>query len=522
MRKAAALFLLSLFIFICGCGGARTKSTDMYKKAVSLQREGKEDAALKTLQKAIEVYPKNIPAHQKYQDILISEGKRDQVLSEYRQKTTESPREASYQYLYGRLLGWEKGRSYFEKSILLNRKFAWGYYGLGLSCLKEGKISDAAQELEKALELDPEIAEAHLQLGRAYAMLGRLGEAEQEFKKVVEIDPGNADGYFYVGNISLITGNINEAEESYKKALELDPKSLKAQGAMGKVYLLRGKTQDAINIFRKVLKDTPDDPWAHINLGRALFLNEQRNEGIKCFKEALLLKHDMPELHYLLALAYMDTHQWEDARRELAITQRYKKNFPGIHKALALIDLSNGKEYEAEAELAAEEKQNSHDPETYYIRGQILYRRFQILKAEEQFKKALSIDSRYYPAYLGLGQIEEYFNEFGRAVKVYEEALVIFPDDIEITYRMARCYSLWGQDKPAIEYLGKSLELGMNDWGRIDNDKAIQGMKYMPEVSGLLDKYRKKPGKVAKTRHSELMSNYDLIYNQINSAYRKI
>jgi hypothetical protein len=62
----------------------------------------------------------------------------------------------------------------------------------------------------------------------------------------------------------------------------------------------------------------------------------------------------------------------------------------------------------------------------------------------------------------------------------------------------------------------------MDDWNRIGADPAIQGLKYMPEVATLLDTYKKKPGAITKTKHSELISSSDLIYYQVNRAYRKM
>lgn len=522
MRRSV---VISVLIFlIAGCGSAKIKSMEVYRQGLTLQREGKNPEALALYQKSIEIYEKNIPAHQSYQDILILQGKKEDALGKYKARLNENPRESTCNYLYGRLLGWENGKEYFKKSISLNKKFAWGYYALGQSLMLEKKYADAAAEFEKSIELDPEIAEVHLQLGRAYAMRGKLGDAEQEFKRVIEIDPASPDGYLYLGNISLITGNINEAATNYGKALEIAPSSGSALNAMGKIYLIRGNTGEAIKVFEKVLSQRPSDPWSSLNVARALYLGEKQGEAVKFFKQGIKQSPHMPEAHYLLALAYMDAKSWQDARNELATVERLNPKAHGIHKARALICLANGDESGAEKELLLEEKINSRDPETYYIRGQIFYRRAmlsQILKAEEQFKNALAMDSRYYPAYLGLGQIEaDWFREYGRAVRVYQEALVIFPGDIEITYRIGRCYSLWGQDKPAIEYFRKAFELGMDDWKRIDGDTAIQGMKYMPEISELLDTYRKKPRGISKTKHSELISTSDLIFNQINHAYK--
>ncbi|MHC9543739.1 MAG: tetratricopeptide repeat protein [Vulcanimicrobiota bacterium] len=517
------VFIAVLALLLCGCGGAKKKSDEFFRKGLELEKVGKTAEALQLYQKATETYGKNVKAQEHIQDILIAQGKKDDVLKKYKNLMGENPRDGHYYYLYGRLLGWDKGKEYFNKCISVSRKSPWGYYGLGLSLQAEKQFEDSLENLQKAVDIDPNMVDAHIQLGRTYAMLGKLKEGESEFRKAVEIDPASADGYFYLGNMCLINGSIGEAQMDYEKVLTLDPSSKKALAGMAKIHLLKGDGKEAMRVFQKIQKLNPDDSVVQVGLARSLYLQDKKNDAVKLLKKALW-SGSTNEIHYLLALAYMDQGRWSDALEEFSKLERNIKNFPGIHKAKALIHLANGRESQAEEELAKEVKINPRDPEVCYIKGQILFRRFQILKAEEEFKSALAIDSRYYPSYLGLGQVEEYFKEYARALNVYDESLAVFPNDVEILYRMGDCYS-WrgapGDEKRAYECWKKAFELGMDDWNRVSNDMAIQGLKDMPEVAELLKKYQPKPGAISKYKHSQLMSTTDIISGVVNRAYRK-
>jgi len=520
-RKLAIIAVVALLL--CGCGGAKKKSDEYFRKGLEMERSGKTTEALQLYQKAAEVYGKNVKAHEHIQDILIGQGKKEEVLNRYKSLMTENPRDGHYCYLYGRLLGWDKGKDYFKKCITISRKSPWGYYGLGISLQVEQQFEDSIDNLQKAVDLDPGIVDAHLQLGRTYAMTGRLKEGEAEFRKAVEIDPASAEGYFYLGNMCLINGSLGEAQMDYEKALSIDPASKKALSGMAKIYLLKGDGKEAMRVFQKMQKLDPESPAVQVGLARSLYLQDKKADAVKLLRKALWTG-STNEIHYLLALAYMDQGKWNDALEEFSKLEAGAKNFPGIHKARALIHLANGRESEAEAELAKEAKVSPRDPELCYIRGQILFRCFQILKAEEQFKAALEIDSRYYPSYLGLGQIEEYFKEYARAINVYEEALAVFPGDVEILYRMGDCYS-WrgapGDEKRACESWKKAFELGMDDWSRVNSDIAVQGLRDVPEMAELLKKYQPRPGAVTKYRHSQLMSTTDIISGVVNRAYRR-
>ena len=54
-------------------------------------------------------------------------------------------------------------------------------YHLGMLRLREGRISDAIEQLKTCLELDPGYGEAHDGLGRAYTLLGQREEAQKHF-----------------------------------------------------------------------------------------------------------------------------------------------------------------------------------------------------------------------------------------------------------------------------------------------------------------------------------------------------
>jgi len=517
------VFITVLALLLCGCSGAGKKSDELFRKGLELERGGKTAEALQFYQKATLTYGKNVKAHEHIQDIMTAQGKKDDLLKQYKNLMQENPRDGHYCYLYGRLLGWDKGKEYFKKCISASRRSPWGYYGLGLSLQIDRQFEDSLENLKKAVDLDPNLVDAHIQLGRTYAMIGELKEGESAFRKAVEIDPASVDGYFYLGNMCLINGSIDEAQMNYEKALTLDPSLKKALAGIAKIYLLKGDGKEAMRVFQKIQKLDPENPSVQVGLARSLYLQNKKNDAVKLLKKALW-SGSTNEIIYLLALAHMDQGRWSDALEEFSKLEKKIKKFPGIHKSKALIHLANGREYQAEEELAKELKINPRDPEVCYIKGQILFRRFQILKAEEQFKSALAIDSRYYPSYLGLGQVEEYFKEYARALNVYDESLAVFPDDVEILYRMGDCYS-WrgapGDEKRAFLCWKKAFELGMDDWSRVSNDMAIQGLKDMPEVGELLRKYQPKPGAISKYRHSQLKSTTDIISGVVNRAYRR-
>lgn len=58
------------------------------------------------------------------------------------------------------------------KSVKINPKFAYGYFGLGKANLELNKLDESCNYFSKAVELNPDFFEANFNLGYAYYLMG--------------------------------------------------------------------------------------------------------------------------------------------------------------------------------------------------------------------------------------------------------------------------------------------------------------------------------------------------------------
>lgn len=75
----------------------------------------------------------------------------------------------------------------YRMSIALDPGFAEAHYRLGRLYRKQGRLSDATDELEAAIQGRNEFAEAHYELARVHLQLGRKVRAEEELQKHREL-----------------------------------------------------------------------------------------------------------------------------------------------------------------------------------------------------------------------------------------------------------------------------------------------------------------------------------------------
>lgn len=95
------------------------------------------------------------------------------------------------------------------------------------------------------------------------------------------------------------------------------------------------------------------------------------------------------------------------------------------------------------------------DATSLYNMGIDYYSQNQVQKSIEYFKKAISIDPKFYEAYYNLAQIQASYGYFDSAIKSYEKVVQLKPDDYESIYELGRLLYKRGYLNKALSYLDK-------------------------------------------------------------------
>ena len=95
------------------------------------------------------------------------------------------------------------------------------------------------------------------------------------------------------------------------------------------------------------------------------------------------------------------------------------------------------------------------DATSLYNMGIDYYSQNQVQKSMEYFKKAISIDPKFYEAYYNLAQIQASYGYLDSAIKSYEKVVQLKPDDYESVYELGRLLYKRGYLNKALSYLDK-------------------------------------------------------------------
>lgn len=150
----------------------------------------------------------------------------------------------------------------WEKAVEMDPKFIKAHNFLARSYYTKERFDDALSEYKKIVELEPNNATAQVSIGFVYKMKGMYDDAIAACNKALQADPQLASAYNCLGASYAQKKMYSEAVDAYKKALDINPNYADAQFGLGIAYESTGKTEEAKQAFDTFdkIKDKAEPP----------------------------------------------------------------------------------------------------------------------------------------------------------------------------------------------------------------------------------------------------------------------
>lgn len=156
---------------------------------------------------------------------------------------------------------------------------------------------------------------SHKELAQIYLKDGRYTEALQELELAKQTDKCDAEIYNLLGIVYMGKKDYQKAEEYFKEALKLDPKYSEAYNNYGSLKLVQGKYQEAITLFEKALSNPLylNSYIAKANIGWAYYKLRDKEKAFFYLDSAL---RENPQ--YTKSLIYLSLIYLEEGNLNLA------------------------------------------------------------------------------------------------------------------------------------------------------------------------------------------------------------
>lgn len=237
IARLAAIFsgLLVSGLFFAGCELPHQASpvslpegaTLAFDAGMRLQASGDDARALAAYRAAIGQAPEFVDAHRAYQNLLITQHRRGDLLEEYTELLREAPGSAPRQYLRGRLLS-DRHRQLdaFDDAIWADPELFFAHIGIGYVSLDEGDIERSKWAFRRAREIAPDrIEPRHGLLAVLRARVDSDPATAQEVRDLIDAilasDPNDELARRAVIQLRIEEGRTQEAcEEAVRYAAE--------------------------------------------------------------------------------------------------------------------------------------------------------------------------------------------------------------------------------------------------------------------------------------------------------------
>ncbi len=249
----------ALFTDMCGHEGADAEAWYLLGSVHGML--GDIDAAGECCRRAIALQPDYCDALVNLGHVCLSQGKRDEALSQYEATLNINPQHAGALSGLGNVLTamgkTDEAVESYEAALRINPNLIENYCNLGTLKRSQKKYRESEEYYRQAIRLHPRYAAAHNFLGSVLYFQGKIEQGIEHVRRALALDPGLTAAYNELGYIQCNEGNLSEAASVLKAALKIDPESAVAYSNLGSVRNRQGRPEDALVMFREALRLLP-------------------------------------------------------------------------------------------------------------------------------------------------------------------------------------------------------------------------------------------------------------------------
>ena len=303
---------------------------------------------------------------------------------------------------------------------------------------KKAKMADVLQYCRQAIASDPQSASGYLLMGWIYQDM-QDDSCEYYFRKAATIAPKWAYPMNGLGNYYISKNNKKTAIQYFTKAIQMDNLFSNAYRNLGMTYYNQKVFDSAKYFFKKAIDIDPCDSYANENYGSA---------------NSEYISQDFGSV-------YTDSVYFKVARKYFLKSIECDKGFASGYQKLAALYSRAKNEDSAFIVLQNAVDLNPQNAEAYRNLGTYyLNNRKDSLQAENNYKKAISLDPSTGDNYYSLARLYRKQKNKTRAIEIYMQALENIGSNKDLFNELGNVYfEAPSQFEQAISYYHRALQI---------------------------------------------------------------
>lgn len=161
---------------------------------------------------------------------------------------------------------------------------------LGMALLDLNQLTQGQQEIETAISLSPEYDFAYYLLSLAHQRQQRLPAAQQAIEQALALDPTDPNYHHMLGQIRFQRGQWEGSLRAAEAGLYYDAQHVDCLSLRARCLARLGRPTDAADSLQQALHYNPDDAGTHADAGWVALEAGQHRLALDHFRNALRLR----------------------------------------------------------------------------------------------------------------------------------------------------------------------------------------------------------------------------------------
>lgn len=331
----------------------------------------------------------------------------------------------------------------------------------GFAALVDGDIDEARKAFQAALRTSPDNTGALLGMAEIQLRGHQTAAAEGLINRALKSAPDSPDVYTAIGRLRTKEKRFEDALAAYQRAISLDSRAFLAHMDMGDLLLgALDRPEDAISAYERAIDIEPDYAVSRFALGMAFLEAGSPDRAISAIQDASTLAPADPSLPHAIARIHASRKDFKRAVDYLNQSLALSPDFLPALIDRADIQAETGLESEAALDYERVLEQRPEDGVTHLKLGMIYQRLDRTDDAVSAYKRALTKNANFAPAYNNLAMIEtRRAGDLDQALLWAKKAVELAPQVPQFNDTLGTVYEARGNTAAALEALEKAAEL---------------------------------------------------------------
>jgi len=225
----------------------------------------------------------------------------------------------------------------WHASIIWARMTLTARAELAAEWIQQGRLEDAAHELERLLERYPESTAVINNLSVAYKRMNRTEDARRLLQGALDGGSNHPTVHVSLARVLMGQGRLQEALGHADSAINLAPMLGPAYFARGVILVRLQNHTDALQAFREATQRDSGGPEAYMNIGRLLVHLKRFGEAEDALRIAIAIAPQSAAARVELAVAYQRQGRLVEAAESLEKAVELDPEYEAAREALRLL-----------------------------------------------------------------------------------------------------------------------------------------------------------------------------------------